>query len=361
MSILAALTTILTQTLNAQSQSLRIFTSNVRGIVKNWKSIKQIDFNNYDILLFNEIWQVRDFENLNIPEFKLANIFQRTENRGGGVVIFVRDTLKYSKKDSPVLNGVLESTSIILDKLVILSIYRPPSGDKNLFVEKLIEWIESQRGNSLYIAGDFNLNYLSQDKAFYDIIKDSTELEPRITKITRVISNSCIDNILTNYEGVHHVSDICIADHQGLVSTITANVIKKQKQRYAYRDMRDENWTKFSIEIEKIRIVGNNVNEKWSNLLESIKIAVDLSFPIRNSKVKYTFTMSPGLLRAKNKKNKLLRDYKAGRIPKETYVRYNRVYRKLVYKEQEKTFNKNITECGTDSKKNGEHLKMNLK
>jgi len=71
--------------------------------------------------------------------------------------------------------------------------------------------------------------------------------------------------------------------------------------------------------------------------------------------------MSQGLLRSKHKKNKLLRDYKAGRIQKEVYVRYNRIYRKLVFREQEKTFHKKIQECGANSKKKWRTLKEELK
>jgi len=106
--------------------------------------------------------------------------------------------------------------------------------------------------------------------------------------------------------------------------------------------MRDENWTTFGIEIEKIVIAGNDIEEKWSKLLNDIKQAVNKSFPVRQSKVKFMFVMSRGLLRSKHKKNKLLRDYKAGRIQKEVYTRYNKIYRKLIFKEQESNFNKSI-------------------
>ncbi len=65
-----------TQIIN-QHDTLRVFTSNVRGVIKNWDSIKQIKLDNYDLILLNEIWQVRDFEELQLPEFKIANISQR--------------------------------------------------------------------------------------------------------------------------------------------------------------------------------------------------------------------------------------------------------------------------------------------
>ena len=350
-----------TPTNNAQSTSLRIFNSNVRGILKNWNSIKQIELDKYDILLFNEIWQIKDYENLKIDGFVLANVYQRQENRGGGAIIFIREMLIYSKYDSPTTNGIIESTAILLNNLVIVSIYRPPSGNKTEFVDKLIEWIESQRGKLVYIAGDFNLNYKNNDIDYFRTIEENTECKPCITETTRVISNSCIDNVLTNCNGNHSVSSICIADHQGLISKISVNVEKKVSKRYSYRDMRDENWTKFGIEIDRISITGNNINEKWSKLLTDIKVAVENSFPIKYSKVKYKFEMSAGLLRSKHKKNKLLREYKAGRIQKEVYIRYNKLYRKLIFKEKESNFNKSITECGVDSKKKWRTLKEELK
>jgi len=178
--------------------------------------------------LFNEIWQIRDYENLVIEGFVLANVYQRTETRGGGVMIFVRDNYKFSKFESPVVNGIIESSSIKIHNLIITSLYRPPSGNKTEFVDKLTEWIESLGGKKIYIAGDFNLNYNSNDVTHYRAIEENTELKPSITETTRVASNSCIDNILTNTQGSHKVSNISIADHQGLISKIESKVHKKK-------------------------------------------------------------------------------------------------------------------------------------
>ncbi len=63
---------------------MKIFTSNVRGLVKNWDTINSIDNRNHDTIMLNEIWQVRNYENINIMGFKLASIYQRDNQRGGG-------------------------------------------------------------------------------------------------------------------------------------------------------------------------------------------------------------------------------------------------------------------------------------
>jgi len=186
--------------------------------------------------MFNEIWQIRDYEHLNIDSFLIANSYQRIDQRGGGVIIFVRDNIEYEKYESPIIDGVIETTAIKVKNTVFMSLYRPPSGNKQIFNEKLIEWIESTRDKNIYIAGDFNINYLSNDKQYFDDIRNSTNLEPKISRVTRVQSHTCIDNILTNLEGYHEVSNICIANHQGLRSTIKMAFEKRERKKYAYTE-----------------------------------------------------------------------------------------------------------------------------
>ena len=346
---------------NQQSYSIRVFSSNVRGLVKNWDAVKQINTLNFDILLFSEIWQIKNFEHLIIPEFVLANIYQREQNKGGGVIIFVRNNIVYEKIESPIINGVIETISIKINNNVFTSIYRPPSGSKQVFTDELIAWNESLGNKNVYIAGDFNLNYLNQDKTYFEAIEHSTGLKPSITGITRVESSTCIDNILTNLIGSHKISSTCIADHQGLISSITISGERNKLKRHKYREMKESNWSKFSAEITNLSIKGTTIDEKWRNLSNDIKRVVEKSFPEKSSNKKYLFTMSQGLIKSKNKKNKLLKQYKRGIIAKEVYTRYNKIYRKLIIKEQESNFKTRLQESGTDSKKKWRVLKEEIK
>jgi len=315
--------------------TIRIFTSNVRGVVKNWDAIKALKIDNYDLVLLNEIWQIRDYENINIPGFKIANIMQRATQRGGGSMIYIKESLAYEKIESPYVTNVIESSAILLNNSVIACIYRPPSGDKNLFKDLLATWITNNPNKNVFIAGDFNLNLLNQDKVVFDSIEALTGLDPKIRDITRIESNSCIDNVLTNIEGTNKVSNICIADHQGLYSVLKMPIKRVENKMFKYREMKEENWRQFSIEVDMLAITGTTINEKWSNICRDIKKAVEKSFPEKQSRYQYTFTMSQGLLKSKNKKKKLLKKYKRGEIEKDVYIRYNRVCRKLITKEQE--------------------------
>ncbi len=304
--------------------------------------------------MFNEIWQVKEYENINIDNFKIASLNQRTENRGGGVVIYIKNNIEFELVNTTTVNGTIEITAIKINNLIISAIYRPPSGSKNEFADHLISFIETSRTNKLYIAGDFNINYLNRDdKIIFERIETETGIRAKICNITRHAASTCIDNILTNIEGTHKVSDICIADHQGITSRITLVTQKKVLNTFKYREMTERNWSKFKCEVENIVIRGTDLDDKWSNLSNDIKKAVEKSFPEKERKDKYHFNMSQGLLKSKNKKNKLLRKYKRGEIPKEVYVRYNRIYRKLITRENEKNFEEKMTTSGNNSKKNG--------
>jgi len=338
-----------------------VFSTNVRGLVKNWNSLTQINFGNIDIVLLNEIWKVHEFENLKLDGFKIATIKQRTERRGGGVIIFIKNNIEYKEIDSPFLEGVLETCSIKIQNTILMSLYRPPSGPKNECIDKILDWTDQQRNCNILIAGDWHLNIRSNERTYFDTLSLNTNLSAKITGITRIASGTCIDNFLTNMDGTFRVSNICIADHQGIEAEIGIPRIAKEKIKYTYREMKEENWLRFSIELQKLDYRGREVQEQWMNLLEDIKTAVAISFPQKERNIKYSFTMSQGLLKSKNKKNKLLKQYKRGLIPKETYLSYNKVYRKLIHKEKEKAFEDRIMAAGSNSKKKWKILKEEMK
>ncbi len=123
---------------------------------------------------------------------------------------------------------------------------------------------------------------------------------------------------------------------------------------YKYREMKESNWNTFKMRAHQLVIRGTNVNEKWSNLTYDIHNIVIEAFPEKESSKRYCFEISRGLLKSKNKKNKLLRQVKRGVIDKEIYIRYNKIYRKLIAKEQENSFRQKLIDSGENSKKNGE-------
>ncbi len=339
---------------------LSVFCSNVRGLINNWTSATNFNWDAYDLIGFNEIWSIKDFENMQVNGFELTSIKQRNNRRGGGSAIFCKKNLQAKEIKTPFVEGIIETSGVKIGQTIFLNLYRPPSGNKTEFVDKLTQYLDTIRGNKLIIGGDFNLNMLGGNVLINNIC-NLYGLEVKINEITRIESGTCIDNFLSNIVGEYKVIDVCIADHQAISAKIVIESCSVKSQEYfTYREMKLTNWQCFKEGINSIQIKGENINSKWDNLLNDIKSVVSVSFPQKTKKNKYIFTMSQGLLKSKDKKNKLLSQYKRGLIDKQIYVNYNKIYRKLIWHEQNNKFSEKLLEAGGSGKKKWKVLKEKL-
>lgn len=341
-------------------KTLTLFCSNVRGLVCNWHNATSFNWNPYDLVAFNEVWSIKEYENLMVDGFEVKAVKLREVTRGGGTIIFGKKDLITTTFNSPFIEGCIETTGIKINDLVFLNIYRPPNGNKEIFVDTLTQFLDTIRNQKIIIGGDFNLNMLANNN-WINAICNLYQLTPKIRGVTRIVSGTCIDNFLTNVDGEFNVSEISIADHQAITAKIMCDPqAKKQDEKFFYRVMKDSNWMLFNHHTHNLTIRGINIEDKWSNLLSDIKSLVDDSFPLKESKKRYLFTMSSGLLKSRDRKNKLLRQYKRGVIAKEVYINYNRVYRKLIKTEQCSVFKENLIKAGDNGKKKWSVIKSSL-
>ena len=317
-------------------------------------------WNAYDIVAFNEIWDVKEFETLKVDGFEIKAIKIRNLARGGGTVIFGRSDIQMKSINSPFVEGIIETTGVKIGSIIFINIYRPPSGNKDNFVELLTQYLDTLRGQKIIIGGDFNLNAVGGN-FWLNTICNLYGLEIKINDVTRIESQTCIDNYLTNTTGVFSVSNIAIADHQAITAKIDLpDKLAKTKIQFKYRQMKEDNWLSFKQGINCIQILDTDSNSQWEKLLEDVKTIVENSFPIKQAKQKYVFTMSQGLLKSRDRKNKLLRRYKAGQIDKKIYTDYNKIYRKLIKTEQSNKFREKLGEAGTNGRLKWKVIKQGL-
>ena len=95
------------------TKATKIYAANVRGLVKNLKVIHTLNLETYDVLLFSEIWSIKEYENVVINSFELKTKYQR-DSRGGGVAIFTKKGLKTDTLNPVVNNGITEAVGIRL-------------------------------------------------------------------------------------------------------------------------------------------------------------------------------------------------------------------------------------------------------
>lgn len=93
-----------------------------------------------------------------------------TGKRGGGLCLYVKDSLTVENLDLNVNNHNLELLGIKIVQpnqkdLIILLVYRPPTGEIDYFCDKLKEIVQSlPNKDELIIMGDFNVDYLGKKK-----------------------------------------------------------------------------------------------------------------------------------------------------------------------------------------------------
>lgn len=341
-------------------QNFSILNINIRSISKNFDNFKillqQLNFT-FKVICISETWCKKDGEDVNdnenenktefskfsLPEYKVVHQPRKKQNRanGGGVCIFVHDSLKFKKhRQLSVNDSDCEILSIeIINKksrnIIISSIYRQPSGNVKKFKQHLKNHLTDNKlkCKTIYLAGDFNLNLLHHDtnkhvKNFVNTLLQHN-LIPTINRPTRITKKTVtlIDNIITNdfsniSTGVikSDVSDhfpnylICEKeiDTSSTVTKIIKRSINKTTIKKFYKTLSASNW----------ELVTNNDSPEHSYnvFIEIFSRAYNKVFPKKECILKPKTLKSPwmteSLLKSSKRKQKLYEKF----LKKKTYA-----------------------------------------
>lgn len=141
---------------------------------------------------------------LNVPGY---NIFRkdRSEGRGGGVIFYIRDHLKYKQITwSCVTNLECIGLTITISQqmtFTLIGIYRPPLALSGFYEELKAILNECNFKNEVVLLGDFNVNWNDKtNRKHLQFLANSFELTQLIKEPTRIssFSKTCIDLVFTN-------------------------------------------------------------------------------------------------------------------------------------------------------------------
>ena len=208
----------------------------------------------FSVLCFTESWLTDQLKNL--VSFDRYDAFHnlRVDRRGGGISVFVSKEFKTNiLSDYTVMTEHFESLFIELrsdyGRIVVGTIYRPPAGNLDAFLDNLeviLSSIEGRHYMEIVITGDFNLDLLkcTDDPTIQMFLNTlyAYSLLPVISKPTRITDYSAtlLDNIFIknpiNYIAGSIISSL--SDHYP-VFCIFNNVSFKHKcpsqLNYTYR------------------------------------------------------------------------------------------------------------------------------
>ena len=200
-----------------------------------------------EVICLQEIWQINDPSLFPLSNFQTLEFNTRTNARGSGVGIFVKNNIVYNvlNQYSIIHDRIFESLFIEItndnnQKIVIGTVYRPGTKYPGLnFTEQFAQFsdilsnILSELGSKydkVYIFGDFNLDLLkiNENKFISEYVDNlfSFGFLQIITKPMRISTNSAtlIDHILTNSLNETFESFLLcwqISDHLSLIHNLT--------------------------------------------------------------------------------------------------------------------------------------------
>ena len=261
---------------------------------------------NLDLLAINETRLDSSIPNESV---KIINyqIIRKDRNRfGGGVSIYVRDSLNYVNKSTIVCDEI-EAVCLEINKpnskpFVVISCYRPPSYNPTKFfeyIETIINGLDSG-DRELYILGDLNCNMLSSKNtvpnAQFLSLCELYQLEQLIKNPTRITmqSRTLIDVILTNTSqrivsnGVLHLG---ISDHSLVYAIRKISIPNKATHEIKeLRNFKNFNVNNFNADLERTLWVNVNnsgdPNEMWTYWKSKFIAIVDKHAPLKRKRIR---------------------------------------------------------------------------
>ena len=300
------------------AKGIHIAHINIRSITNKWEIFKtQFVDSNLHVLglsetwlngkLPNELYRLSQHYTLIRNDRNWRDEGQKEIKKGGGVALYVANTLSFSDIDFSHMNISnkdieIQWISIQLPNsktIVVGNIYRPPQGNMENFtqvLENALLNIDLSK-NEIYLMGDLNVDMLDKKNSSTKKLIDCTKpfgLRQLIKTPTRYSENknSILDVIFTNSDFICNtgVCDVHLSDHQMVLTTRKKEKIKKQKCNFTGRNYKNYNKDIFQVEVQNADWTAydneTTVTGKWTELLNIVNTIIDIMCPIKVYRVK---------------------------------------------------------------------------
>lgn len=299
-----------------------------------------------------------NFDKFPIPGFQFVQT-NRTNRKGGGVGIYIRDELQFIQRPDLALNIESEFESIFVEvtnlpqKLIVGEIYRIPNTNEQLSIDRyetILQQLTAFNGD-IIIGTDQNFNYINTSTHNNTSQLLNTFITagfiPTITKPTRItqFTSTLIDNIYIKskshqnlYSGILNTQ---ISDHLPIFMFIGKQPAQqRQSSTITYRPMDD-----VIINLIHLHLINTNweimddmnTDQATEYVTAKITDTLNLCAPEKTIKLSYKKKlrqpwMTTGLLKSSKTKDKLFKNFL--RKPKDTcilnkYTHYRNRYNKL--------------------------------
>lgn len=216
-----------------------------------------------------------------------------------------------------------EVSAIDVEKLRIMTVYRSPNGDFNIFIEKISIALDIliKSNKLIFVTGDFNVQFQNVNDRNAQVlinIFSSFGLAPSTLTNTRL--NNCLDNIFTNVHPINfevNIIDTLLSDHFA-IHLQTYIETKSNSKRVNYRPINDDGLVELNnfLSTQNWSFVYNpdlNVHKRFEMFIGLLTDAIDIIFPIKskvvNTEMKQKITWFDNKLREMRNHLKFLQEY----------------------------------------------------
>lgn len=300
--------------------------------------------NKIDIVCITEHW-LKDHQIMfGFKNHQVASSFCRVNAVHGGSIVLIRNNIKFKERCDIVKLSVertIEIACIELERLIILSVYRPPASSYEMF-ENIIDEALSKLCNSnknIIVCGDFNINLLDdcgRSNSLINLFK-CFNLSNLFLVPTRITHNTatCIDNIFTDLiPNESSIINKLPSDHCGQLASFNIVTNKLLRKDISYVPV-NENRLKIYRNNVMSKLIEleyhEDVNQLYNSLFNTINSEYNIVFKPKkmqvSSSLKFSDWATVGIHKSRQKLYELYEEKTYNHS--EQFIQYTRNYSKM--------------------------------
>lgn len=337
----------------AKTNSVHIMHFNVQGVtdkVPLFEVLLHELQQPIDIMCITEHWlKNSEAELLSISKLKCMSHFTREAKKRGGSCIMVNEKYTVQNYDELIQHAIeteFECSAIKIEELglTILCIYRPPTGNIDIFFEQLESCLlvaNRKMCGKVVICGDFNIDILKPSKNVSTLqqILLTYNFNILIDEPTRISNNTatCIDNFFINFE--HRrvgVFNSPLSDHTYQILSIASLKGPKNEMQYLSRDFSPENIGEFCALLQgqdwnELQL-HEDPNDAYDTFSKIFRHYFEIAFPLKKKVLKSRSVnkwITADIVELSQEKTKLWTKIKTNKRENMQNVQLEQQYRRL--------------------------------
>ena len=244
--------------------SFSILHINIRSLNKNFEKLREylcLVKRDFSVAYLTETWcndeKATQNSLLQLPNYTPIHQIRKNGQRGGGVVLYVHNSLNFKilKKQSINSNDLECSCIEIFRKnaknIIVSCIYQPPRGDSHKFLEEIKTLICKNQEKPLFLVGDLNINSLdylinTNVRDFFNLIFQNSifpliNRPPRVTKSSPAIIDHVLTNTIIDSEVQRGIIKTDISDHFAVFALMRTSLVQPNlKKTFIKRDINED-------------------------------------------------------------------------------------------------------------------------